>query len=66
MTQSPVGDKLPVQVPSPLSADGAQSEGFRVVPVETILGPSREAVLLHNGVRYRLRITSNDKLILTK
>jgi hemin uptake protein HemP len=38
----------------------------REVPVEVILGEEREAVIIHNGVRYRLRITSNDKLILTK
>jgi hemin uptake protein HemP len=38
----------------------------RVVAVETILADRREAVLVHNGVRYRLRVTSNDKLILTK
>jgi hemin uptake protein HemP len=36
------------------------------VPVEAILGAGREAVIIHNGVRYRLRVTSNDKLILTK
>jgi hemin uptake protein HemP len=39
---------------------------LREVPIETILGAEREAVIVHNGVRYRLRITSNDKLILTK
>jgi hemin uptake protein HemP len=38
----------------------------RDVAVETILRDQREAVLVHNGVRYRLRITSNNKLILTK
>jgi hemin uptake protein HemP len=38
----------------------------REVAVETILADRREAVLVHNGVRYRLRVTSNDKLILTK
>jgi hemin uptake protein HemP len=38
----------------------------REVPVQVILGGEREAVIVHNGVRYRLRITANDKLILTK
>lgn len=38
----------------------------REIAVATLLADRREAVLVHNGVRYRLRITSNDKLILTK
>jgi hemin uptake protein HemP len=37
-----------------------------VIPIERLLGLRREAVLVHKGVHYRLRITSNDKLILTK
>jgi hemin uptake protein HemP len=47
------------------STEGA-SASAREVSIETILGAEREAVIVHNGVRYRLRITSNDKLILTK
>jgi hemin uptake protein HemP len=66
VTRRPDGDQQPAAAASLHSAAVAQSDGFRVVPVETILGANREAVLLHNGVRYRLRITSNDKLILTK
>lgn len=31
-----------------------------------ILGAAREATIEHNGMEYRLRITSNAKLILTK
>jgi hemin uptake protein HemP len=37
-----------------------------VVEVGSILGAGREAVILHKGERYRLRVTANDKLILTK
>jgi hemin uptake protein HemP len=37
-----------------------------VVDVATIIGDGREAVILHRGERYRLRLTANDKLILTK
>jgi hemin uptake protein HemP len=61
--------KPTIQTPAPqvgdrvLSAPGAS---VREVAVETILADQREAVLVHNGVRYRLRVTSNDKLILTK
>ncbi len=36
------------------------------VEVTAILGAGREAVILHKGERYRLRVTANDKLILTK
>lgn len=30
-----------------------------------LLGPNRELVIVHNGREYRLRLTQNDKLILT-
>jgi hemin uptake protein HemP len=35
------------------------------VSSEALLGPNRELVILHNGREYRLRLTQNDKLILT-
>jgi hemin uptake protein HemP len=35
------------------------------VPSEALLGPSGELVIVHNGREYRLRLTQNDKLILT-
>lgn len=40
----------------------------QVVTVETsaLFGGAREVVLLHNGEHYRLRVTQNGKLILTK
>jgi hemin uptake protein HemP len=46
---------------------GAQSPaGIRRVPVETLLGGAREVILEHRGEPYRLRVTANGKLILTK
>jgi hemin uptake protein HemP len=36
------------------------------IPVGELLGGGREAVLVHDGAEYRLRLTSNGKLILTK
>ena len=49
----------PVKRPiSPLS--------IKRVAVSDLLGGGREAVLLHDGDEYRLRLTSNGKLILTK
>ncbi len=37
-----------------------------LVDIKSLVGDGREAVIVHNGDRYRLRITANDKLILTK
>jgi hemin uptake protein HemP len=36
------------------------------VPVSDLMAGGREAVLVHDGTEYRLRLTSNGKLILTK
>ena len=36
------------------------------IAVGELLAGRREAVLLHGGDEYRLRLTSNGKLILTK
>ena len=36
------------------------------IDASTLLAFSREIILVHNEQEYRLRITSNDKLILTK
>ena len=49
----------------PATADSALSL-VRRVPIGDILGGGREVVLVHRNAEYRLRLTSNDKLILTK
>ncbi|WP_296574386.1 hemin uptake protein HemP [Phreatobacter sp.] len=49
-----------------LTATGSSVATVPVVEVGAILGTGREAVILHKGERYRLRVTANDKLILTK
>jgi hemin uptake protein HemP len=36
------------------------------IAVEALLAGGKEAILLHDGTEYRLRLTSNGKLILTK
>jgi hemin uptake protein HemP len=36
------------------------------IAIRDLLAGGREAVLLHEGTEYRLRLTSNGKLILTK
>ncbi|HVJ43738.1 MAG TPA: hemin uptake protein HemP [Dongiaceae bacterium] len=49
-----------------LPADRASSDWPRRVPLSLILGGEREIVIEFNGADYRLRITRNQKLILTK
>ena len=36
------------------------------IAIRDLMNGGREAVLLHDGTEYRLRLTSNGKLILTK
>ncbi|QGM97325.1 hemin uptake protein HemP [Methylocystis parvus] len=51
--------------PSPDSKTGSASPRSEFDARE-LLGPRQEAIILHAGERYRLRITANNKLILTK
>jgi hemin uptake protein HemP len=53
---------------SPAAAPKAEAAAaaLRRVAVDELLGGKREIVLLHAGEEYRLRVTSNGKLILTK
>jgi len=46
--------------------DGPRADSLRRVPLSRILGSDREIVIEFNGADYRLRITRNQKLILTK
>jgi hemin uptake protein HemP len=39
---------------------------LRTLSSNQIMGDQREVIILHDGEQYRLRITSNNKLILTK
>lgn len=36
------------------------------IDVHDLLGEGRELILVHKNAEYRLRLTRNDKLILTK
>lgn len=40
--------------------------GVVTIELERLLQGTREAIIVHNGENYRLRITSKGKLILTK
>lgn len=42
------------------------SAGQRRISSEQLFATGNEIVIAHNGADYRLRITSNGKLILTK
>ena len=50
----------PVRKPTPAA------KPVKRIAVSDLLSGGREAVLLHDGDEYRLRLTSNGKLILTK
>lgn len=48
------------------NARPAQSQSVRRVRIEDILAGRREVIIEHGSEEYRLRMTSNSKLILTK
>jgi hemin uptake protein HemP len=55
------------RVPSPLPVESeprACPQGM--IPAARLFQDSREVLISHNGQAYRLRITKNGKLILTK
>lgn len=49
-----------------VTMDAGSSGDVRCVDVRALLGDQRELKLEHDGQIYRLRITANGKLILTK
>ncbi|WP_407049783.1 hemin uptake protein HemP [Methyloraptor flagellatus] len=57
-------DKAMETIEVPAAADA--SAGPPVVDAADLLGETRQILIAHRGEHYRLRITSNDKLILTK
>lgn len=44
----------------------AQSGAYRVVPSSLLFAGKKEVRILHAGVEYSLRITKEQKLVLTK
>jgi hemin uptake protein HemP len=51
---------------NPIEAVRPSADSLRRVQLASILGQEREVVIEYNGADYRLRITRNQKLILTK
>ena len=49
-----------------MQAKPAKPKPVRKIAISDLLEGRREAVLLLDGAEYRLRLTSNGKLILTK
>ena len=45
---------------------GASRPDAPVIDIRDLLAGGREAIIVHGGERYRLRVTAKDKLILTK
>jgi len=52
--------------PATTSPSDSRPRGTRIVPIRQLLGQERCLQLEHAGEIYLLRITRNDKLILTK
>jgi hemin uptake protein HemP len=51
---------------APASTAADETAGPRRLPLDAILGGQREVIIEHRGEDYRLRLTSKDKLLLTK
>ncbi len=52
--------------PPPVKRSVPSSQPVKRIAISDLLGGGSEAILLHDGTEYRLRLTSNGKLILTK
>lgn len=66
---NPDVDAMQPQMPSstgPLSEHGQRTLAPDTIPADTLFQGQQEIVIDHKGAHYRLRITKNGKLILTK
>jgi hemin uptake protein HemP len=55
-----------VQLPENHTPAPTQARDLKRVSSEELIGPAREVLIRHAGCDYRLRITRQGKLILTK
>jgi hemin uptake protein HemP len=53
-------------VESKQKSGGSDGAAVPKIDASTLLASRREIILVHKDTEYRLRLTSNDKLILTK
>ena len=63
---SPSGDKGRRRVNDKQKTASAEAANVPKIDASTLLASGREVILIHKDSQYRLRLTSNDKLILTK
>lgn len=52
--------------PSKPKATGSESTALPRIDASAFFATGREVILVHKDMEYRLRLTSNDRLILTK
>lgn len=64
MSRHPDPDERSAAPPAGAPAKG--SDAIARWSVATLCGAAGEAILVHNGEDYRLRVTSRGRLILTK
>ncbi|MEK0084635.1 hemin uptake protein HemP [Benzoatithermus flavus] len=57
---------MPRQADEPQAPSTGQDDARQPVSSRELLGGRRELQIVHNGSIYRLRVTGNGKLILTK
>ncbi len=60
---------MPTQTPSTAHSPpdpGARASGPGAIPTDHLFQGNQEILISHKGEHYRLRITKNGKLILTK
>lgn len=59
---------MPMQLSVKNDEGKTRSEGSarKIISTRELMGDAREVIIEHGGEHYRLRITSNQKLILTK
>ena len=55
----------PQATDEPKNPTAAEYDAVQRVSSQALLGPRGELLIVHNGREYRLRLTQNDKLILT-
>ncbi len=66
-SDAPKGDERMSQPDPRTRADESKDESqTRKVTIEELLGAAGALIIVHRGEEYRLRITSNGKLLLTK
>jgi len=56
----------PSPAPRPAIKFGEQTYTSGIIPTDFLFQGTQEILINHNGEHYRLRITKNGKLILTK